>query len=362
MIRASLFLVLILLTLPKAHSQGEWNNWYFGEYAGMTFNSGSPTPIMTNPLFQSGMTVGTSVSDSNGTILFYSGGLDVWGRNNLVMPNGSGLLGGNGDAQSVIAVQNPVNKNQYYLFTVGAMPPIIGPITGLNYSVIDMQLNGGFGDIIPGMKNISLPRGDSAVVQLTSIRHSNNKDIWVVALTHGSKSSFLSYLINSTGINTIPVTSISTLNAAIRGTLSYSTYNTNIRISPDGHNLIVTDSITKLYYFNPTTGKVIPRFSFNPGSYGINCHGKEFSIDSRYLYVTITAGGLGLSSLLQYDMNSPDSLSFVQSETFIGNLAGKNLQMGPDWKIYLNNWDNTDTLSVIANPSNPGIGRICNYA
>jgi uncharacterized protein (TIGR02145 family) len=351
----------LFLFLPFfGFSQDEWNNWYFGNYAGITFNSGVPVAVQSNPMFQGSATVGASVSDSLGNILFFSSGLDIYNRNNMIMPNGSGLLGANGNSQSVLAVQNIVNRNQYYIFTVGHAPGAFGPIVGLYYSVLDMLLDAGLGDIVPGMKNIPLPMGDSAVAQLTAIRHQNNRDVWVVTLGHGKNGYYLAYLINSSGLQTVPIASKSYLNALIRNTPTHPVSNTNIRISPDGVHLVVTDSITQVSFFNSSTGIVTPRFTFNPGSYIGAGWGKEFSLDSRYLYVTVTESALGLSSIFQYSMNSQDSLSFMQSQVLVGDGAGLNIQMAPDWKIYLDNYHfNTDSLCVINNPSLPGTA--CNY-
>lgn len=213
------------------------------------------------------------------------------------------------------------------------------------------------GGIVPGMKNIPLPNGDSAVGQLTAIRHHNNHDVWVVALKHGKNSKYLAYLVDSSGVQTVPVESQSYLYALIRST----SMSANMRISPDGKNLICTDSLTQLCYFNSTTGEVTPRFTFNPGSYE-GSWGKEFSVDSRYLYVTLYRTlPPAISFVWQYDMNSPDSLSFVQSEVLVGDGAGKNLQMGPDGKIYLCIFNDgmIDSLCIINRPSLPGLA--CNY-
>jgi uncharacterized protein (TIGR02145 family) len=354
-----LYLFGLLLFLPfLGFSQGEWNNWYFGWFAGITFNSGSPVAFQGNPMPESAM-VGASVSDSLGNILFYSNGMDIYNRNKGIMPNGSGLLGGYGFfTQSVVAVPNLTNQNQYFIFTVGVRPSVTGSIVGLNYSVLDMQLDGGLGDIVPEMKNIPLPGGDSAVCQLTAIRHQNNHYVWLLALKHGENSKYLAYLVDSVGVKTVPIESQSHLDALIIGVSP----STNMRISPDGKNLICTDSLTQLCYFNSTTGEVTPRFTFNPGSSDEPPWGKEFSVDSRYLYVTVYRPfPPSISSVWQYDMNSPDSVSFMQSEVLVGDGAGKNVQMGPDWKIYLDGFYDgmIDSLCIINSPSLPGLA--CNY-
>ena len=51
-------------------SQGESNNWYFGQYAGITFNSGSPVFLAGNPMHYEFAIQGATVSDSAGNLLF----------------------------------------------------------------------------------------------------------------------------------------------------------------------------------------------------------------------------------------------------------------------------------------------------
>ena len=74
-----------------------------------------------------------------------------------------------------------------------------------------MQLDGGLGDIVAGSKNIPLYRGDSSFVFMTATRHHNNKDAWLVTVRRGHVLKYLAYRIDSTGIDTIPVESQSTL-------------------------------------------------------------------------------------------------------------------------------------------------------
>jgi len=272
------------------------------------------------------------------------------------MPNGSGLLGGASGCQAVLAIPNPGNSDQYYIFTVGS-PGMFGPIIGLHFSILDMQLNGGLGDIVPGMKNLPLLYGDSAVNQISATRHQNNKDVWVLVLRHGITKQYLAYLVNNLGIATTPVMSNSELQQPVRSP-SY-----NLKISQDGNNLICSDAIfAEICYFNKSTGIVTSRFTFNPQIPGINyvCRGKEFSINSSYLYISVNGTLPDNTPLFQYDITKPDSASFMQSQLFIGYGAGVNIQMGPDWKIYLNNYDPfSDSLNRINNPSIQGLA--CNY-
>ena len=70
------------------------------------------------------------------------------------MPNGSGLLGDPSSSQSAIIVPKPNNPTIFYVFTVDDHSQN-APHFGLNYSEIDMSLDGGLGDVTSN-KNINL--------------------------------------------------------------------------------------------------------------------------------------------------------------------------------------------------------------
>jgi hypothetical protein len=110
-------LVILLLCFSKiAFSQKEGNIWYFGGKAGISFNSGSPVALTNSAMFQYDGCA--TISDSNGNLLFYSNGVDVWNKNHTIMDNGNGLLGGYASTQSCVAVKKPKSDSIYYLFTV----------------------------------------------------------------------------------------------------------------------------------------------------------------------------------------------------------------------------------------------------
>src|SRR6187399_2322300 len=95
-------LLFFIISLP---AQNQTNNWFFGDSAGITFNTSPPSLI-----FGSGLNTAegsASISDINGNLLFYSDGVSVWDRNNNVMNNGTGLLGHISSTQSAIIVPKP---------------------------------------------------------------------------------------------------------------------------------------------------------------------------------------------------------------------------------------------------------------
>ena len=353
------FITGLLILLPLlGFSQGEWNNWCFGQNAAMKFIAGSPQAVIGSALIQSAGGTSITVSDSLGNLLFSCNGWKIWDRNNAVMPNGSGILGGNICSQPVFCVPKADNPDQYYLFTVGQPDPFSPPIVGLRYSLVDMRLNNGFGDIVNGFKNVIISSGDSAVDQITGTRHKNNKDVWVVVRKHGPQTKYLAYLVSGSGINLTPVVSSSQL------PVHFTTNNPpawktggDLKISPDGTRLVCSDSLTELCEFNSLTGAVTPKFVFH----AFGARGAEFSVDSKFLYLCV-AGDQGPqfdNPGWQYNLAYDDSLSFVQSQVELGGGFGSKLQLGPDTKIYCGANPALDSLHCINNPGLPGLS--CNY-
>ena len=126
-----------MIALPLA-AQRETANWYFGNNAGLDFNSGIPQ-VLTDG--QIATTEGCStVSDISGNVLFYTNGVEVWNKNHDRMQNGGGLLGSISSSQSTIVVPNISNSNIYYVFTADVVQSYLsgGSGNGFNYSIIDM--------------------------------------------------------------------------------------------------------------------------------------------------------------------------------------------------------------------------------
>lgn len=173
------FITGLLLLLPLLGvSQGEFNKWYFGVNAGIDFNATPPSALPAGSM--NTMHASFSVADSTGSLLFYSQGQSVWNRNHQVMPNGSGLFGGQSN-QQVFTMKKPGTENLYYLFSI--FMNLYPPGYGLYYSLIDMNLNGGLGDVVTGYKNIPVSGVVGAISGIHRTRHLSYKDAWIVVKT-----------------------------------------------------------------------------------------------------------------------------------------------------------------------------------
>lgn len=162
--------------------QLESSYWYFGINSGLKFTENSSEPVFDGRLQT---TEGcATISDSEGNLFFYTDGIYVYNRNHQLMPNGIGLKGNPSCTQSGIIDPYPNRSDLYYIFTVGAddfaSPEIPSTEnTGLNYYLVDMNFEGGLGDVLP------FDEDDNNLMPITSekvttVAHKNDLFYWVI--------------------------------------------------------------------------------------------------------------------------------------------------------------------------------------
>ena len=354
MTRLQLYLFTLFLFSPFIGiPQGEGNVWYFGNHAGLDFNSGLPLVLDNCSLMFQHPTYSTTVSDTAGNLLFYVDMSYIYNRNQQVMPNGS-MMGMCMETyfQPSFAVRSMSSDSIWFLFTMGSYPTPGCPVPqGLRYNIVDMSLDGGLGDIPPGEKGLPIPGAELTARMLTGTRAQNNRDIWIVVRKFENSNEFITYHITNAGIDMNPVTSNSLI------TLHYPSLGTfagMLRFSPDGTRLVATyDSVTEICHFNLLTGEITPMFLLKIGTQQNALPSAEFSIDNKFLYMG-TTNYLGGTTIYQYDATKEDSAQFKQSEIMIHqNSYGSYLQRGPDHKIYCTH-TGIDSIDVINHPSIQG--------
>ena len=336
-------IVLLLFCSLFTQGQGQANWWFFGSNAEISFSSGSPVSVAGGALStQEGC---ASISDPSGTLLFYTDGIRVWNRNNLVMPNGTGLLGDPSSTQSGVIVQKPGSSTIYYIFTVDQQ----AAADGLRWSEVDMTLNSGLGDITAN-KNILLYTPSDE--KICGVRHCNGTDIWVV--THNWNSNqFSTYLVTSAGVNNVPV--LSNTGTIHQGNNTYTIG--YLKASLDGTKLagaVDWANYIELFDFDNSTGIV---------SHGIvldstdRHYGVEFSPNSTLVYSSCESAP---TTIYQWNLCAGSDAAIKASKIAIVHPTGTGgaLQLGPDNKIY-HSRVGTSNLGVINNPDVIGVG--CNY-
>lgn len=340
MLRLLLIITILLVSREYLFSQKQNNIWYFGDRAGLDFNINPPLPISSPMYALEGCSV---ISDSAGQVLFFSNGITVWDRNHNVMPNGNDLLGGYSSSQAALIVPLPKSDKKFFLFTTDHQ--FSSGI--LAYSVIDLDLNGGYGDIIPETKNTILI--DSVGEKVAAVLHSNGLDLWIV--THKLNSDeFLSYLLTPDGLNPTPVTS---------SIGSYYSFDNGprgpIRVSHNGTRLVssgVHIDVLEIFDFNAENGSVSNLYDLSPlFPNQKNFVGLEFSPNDSLLYVS---SYLHAGYLYQIDLHD-FQVTLLNSSNI--NAFGA-LQLGPDSNIYVGKILN-QYIDVIFAPNLKGFA--CDY-
>lgn len=330
--KLAIFILLLLHITTFGQKQG--NIWYFGDGLGLDFNSVPPVALTngaTHILNYSHLEGTTAISDSSGSLLFYSDGQSLWNRNHQVTPNGGNLYGSTSSTQSSILVPQPQSSRFFYLFTI-AEGFVNNGRFGFYYHKIDLCSDGGLGDIIEGSKNILLL--DTVNEQVAVALHSNGMDYWV--LTHKALSdAFYAYKLTSNGISDTIISHVGATTYGLQGQL---------KISPSGDRIAITSGqmfvqpcYLELFDFDKSSGVVSNSIPLVVPSNSIT-YGVEFSPDESKLYASYGSVSPVKMGIAQYNLSVNTQPSINNSMNILYEVmnvvTGKAIQLGPDNKIY----------------------------
>lgn len=269
------------------------------------------------------------------------------------MPNGTGMAGHNSSTQSGVVVPTPGNPTRYYVFSVDAAPGTNGNGQGLRYSVVDMTLNGGMGDVVSTEKNILLI--PNQIEKITAVGNFVGDGTWVLSHVWGT-NEIHAFLITSFGINTTPV--VSTVGVVVPSNPDENGKG-YMKVSPDGSKICTAHSgmqMIQIFDFDNATGiasNAIQDYSYTKYPYGV-----EFSPDNKLLYIS-TWKQSAPYSIWQYDLTAGSPQEILDSKVRIVNSNDRGaLQLGPDNRIYVGQ-NNSTQLSTINKPNTYGAG--CNF-
>ena len=339
-----LFSLLIFLISVTLFAQGEANIWYFGHNAGLDFNTGTPPTVLNDGQLNT-LEGCSSFSDASGNLLFYSDGKTVWDRAHNIMPNGMGLEGSDSSSQSAMIIPRPGSTTEYFLFTVGS--GVSPDQLGFFYYTIDMTLNGGLGDVIPGANNLMQARDrNDWTEKVAAVKGADCQTFWVISYVR-NPGQFFAYKVTTAGVASNPViSSPSYFTNDVRGYL---------KLSPNGEKIAIAHMEVGgllIYDFDDATGIVSNQQNLQiPSVSGLATslqpqqpYGLEFSSSSEKIYVHATNGGSATdnsanahySSLVQFDITLPTTADINNSSVTIDNqnMYRGALQLGPDQKIY----------------------------
>jgi gliding motility-associated-like protein len=366
--RYSLFLILTFtLHTPVVFGQLQNNNWLFGYGARVNFSG--PIPVGSSNAAINSNESTASVSDpSTGQLLFYTDGRKVWNANNQVMPNGANLSGGffNSCTQGALIVPFPEDNQRYYLFTLEELEALsLVPVVdnGLRYSVVDMTLNGGLGDV--QVATMNTPLATDLTEKLIVIRSTEIQGFWVIAHKRNA-NEFLAWKIDACGVTAQPVVSTVGSNFASAPFGATEAWSGAMDASPDGNRIgmpIDWSDRIEFFDFNKTTGVVSNPLTVNVTDDSnppfLRKYGACFSPDGSKFYYT------NINSVYQLNLGTYTSAAIASSITLIyspllepNNNYCFQIEQAPNNKLYVA-IGNTGRLDEISNPNLLGLG--CAY-
>lgn len=325
-------------------------SWHF---SGTSLPVMTPSSVIPQPPFF-GTECTSSYSDANGNLLLFTDGLTVWNRNQQPMPNGTGLLGAASSTQSCLIVPDPGSATRFYIFTTDCFENSYA--NGLRYTIVDMTLDNGLGDVVTSSKNVPVMTGNSEHVSATY--HSNHQDIWI-ATSASNGGNVYAYLLTASGLSSTPVVSATGI-AAGQGLSA-------IKFSHDGHRLAYClaqtqnpPSRVRVCDFDNTTGQSSNSFDIVYSSTtDERPYGLEFSPDNSKLYCSILIYG----KVYQYDLSAGGPSAIIASQVQVDpynstqTSSFANITLGPDGRL----WVDRAQLHVDYIPNPNLAGTACGY-
>ncbi|MBN4073099.1 hypothetical protein JYT74_03550 [Crocinitomix catalasitica] len=348
-----LLLFMLLLAVSSAYGQNHNNFWYFGNQQALDFSSGNPVAVNNSQM----LSIEANSSYSNprtGELLLYTNGQAIWNAKHDTMPNARGLWGHQSATQGTIVCPLPGSANLIYVFHIDRNGFAANHNGSLNYSIVDMRLDEGRGDIIDGSKNLELMA--ESTEKVTIIQHTNQCGFWVIAHKRNS-NEFRAHLLTDLGISVTVISKVGSNHRA--DSLTATIGEMTASLAGDQIALLIhQQELIELFKFDSETGIVSNPLTLD-GKY--HDYGIEFSPDGKLLYVSNFASE---SSLRQYCISDWNRVQTDTSEIILGfcrkdELKFGGLQLGPDSVLYLKRSTGEnfpDSLAAILKPDVAGEG------
>lgn len=308
----------------------------------------------------------TSMSDPEGSLLFYSNGCKIVNAQGEVMLNGDSInpgqiqnyfcpFGGSPIRQGVIALPAPDNDRLYYVFNLDWDQPYLLDTNyfgvapqRLFYQVIDMTQDSNYGAI--SLKNQIAVQDTFARGNISAARHANGKDWWVIVPKSHTNCYFL-VLVNADGVQPPQL-------QCAGHVWTDDDSGAQATFSPDLKKYIRFNAWNGLniYDFDNATGELTNMAQITFPSDTINyTAGAAVSSNSRFLYLSAR------KRVYQFDLQASDiESSKIKVAEWDGTYNPYATifylsALAPDGKIYISSTSSTLNLHVIEKPNCPGL-------
>ncbi|MDG1260810.1 MAG: gliding motility-associated C-terminal domain-containing protein [Flavobacteriales bacterium] len=331
-------LLLLLLSCISITSFGQLQdaNWHFGQGNAVLFEDDALTlyeSTINNPIDRTPSVMSTPL----GELLYFADEENVFAADNSIMPNGTFSFTCDGS----IFIPRADSLDQYYFVrSLG--------FSGMDYSVVDGDLNDGLGDIIEDEKEIEF---FSLGGELMAVPKGLDVGYWLISADNdnGTGTAFIRVFdVNAEGIFAHSEFSVEW------PLLFFQNEMDDAIISPDCSKIACSykGHLVGLCEFDSEIGEVT---SASGGAVDtengfFNIAELAFSPNSDYLY---TIGDF--NEIQQFDVSIFEEL-IVDATAVTIETSGSNtwhdIKLAPDGKIYLMNLT-TNALDVIENPNEP---------
>ncbi len=340
--------LLFFACLLNTQAQQVYDRWCFNHNLGIDFTSNGAVFNANNSIESFEGCI--SVCDVNGKLLFYASPTTVWDSMHNVMPNGDSLHGHISAKLGVFSVPVPESPQRHYVFTSDAAES--WPSWETRYSIVNMALNSGLGDLEPGSKNTLLFDHNPHIAESV-----------IGCSMAGQTDGYWIFCCKGNEIHIFKITA--------NGISSHSSYQTDLMpigasslvgVSGSGRRFIMNgfmqiDSVLwrgfTLLKFDPVLGAFNDEL-FIPLSTNIVNTYAEFSPNEKFLYFNHFESVQNISYALSLNLNIWDEEIILNSIDTLGVLDSNRLfqfKLGVNDTIYINrDLDSNMSIATIGNP------------
>ncbi|SBW03788.1 PKD domain-containing protein [uncultured Dysgonomonas sp.] len=292
-----------------------------------------------------------TLSSPQGELMMYFDGKTIWDRTGNPMPNGTGLLGSETSTLSGIVIPYPGSPGKYYAISK-KFPVDVEPI-GITYSVVDMSLRNGLGDVVAGEKNKPLLLQEWSDENIAAVKKTNSDNYWLIHRTMSldyteDKMRFYVWELTPSGFSAPVVYEYDFEHPGDDMSTGY------LKFSSDGTRFVacvgIEESVTLCFGdFDPKTGEIsnmqVRHDYYTPRIGGI--YGMEFSMSGENLFFSTN----NTSNSKLYHITWADLRDPAKRPALVPGISLTNIQMHSDGRIYGIEWGSRK-LVVIMDPEN----------
>lgn len=343
------FLLCLGLLYPRnVHSQ--MMKWLVRDTFGQAYmvDFSTPIPTVSTTVAGYGYAAGLGDNEDNNimtdasnnvlfTYLVYLNNLiEVRDASYVIMPNGSGLLGNNSCQESAL-VRIPCSTDKYYIVHSTISP------NDLYYSVVNMSLNSGNGDV--SQKNILIGNNIAEGKTISHQLPTGCRWLIVAEIVTGTSYNILRYLISDSGIGSPTVIASVSLQQAVGiGPYELELSPDNTKLAMSTHRDNPTDADIFIWDFDLASGTLSNQVNWSVSSDQI--HGIQWSPDNSKLYYVANAP----TDAADFGRINLTTNAVELIDPMMGRYIGV-CELAGNGRIYVSPNYNYNYLAEVANPN-----------